>query len=454
MQAPWQAGTVPLPDQALEETEAAQADPPSLDRRSAWRWVGASAAGLVLLGAALVPWDRGSGGTPSVAAAEVFTGAEIARAEAYAGFVRLLGNGSYLLFLAVATLLGLTPLGARLVRALERRLAGRWKRLWVVPVSVLVLLLPGELLALPFAVAIRTRRLEEGLTTQGVGGWLSDRALSLVVAWVVATIVVALVLFAARRWPRRWFVPAGLAAAALVVLGSLLHPVVVEPLFVKVAPLPAGELRDSVSELADRVGVDVDGVLVADASRRTTTLNAYVSGLGGTRRVVLYDTLVDDAPLAQARVVVAHELAHARHRDVLRGTGLGALGALVAVGLLAIVLDSRRVRRAAGVSGPADGAAAALLIALLAWGGLLASPVENAVSRAIERRADQTALAATAEPEAFVRMQRTLALRALTDPTPPRLTQWWFGSHPTVLERIGLAGLDEMPPRTGADGAR
>ncbi len=182
----------------------------------------------------------------------------------------------------------------------------------------------------------------------------------------------------------------------------------------------------------------VDDVLVADASRRTTTVNAYVSGFGSTRRVVVYDTLLQQLSPAEARVVVAHELGHARHRDVLLGTGLGAVGAVAGVALLALLLDRPGLRRRAGVRGAGDPAAVALLMALLAAGGFLVSPAQNTVSRAIEARADRASLEATHEGDVFVRMQKQLALASLSDPTPPALSQFWWGSHPTVLQRAGL----------------
>jgi len=103
--------------------------------------------------------------------------------------------------------------------------------------------------------------------------------------------------------------------------------VLVEPLFNSFESLPGGELRTAVLALADEEEVPVEDVLVADASRRTTTLNAYVSGFGGTRRIVLYDNLVEDLPQEQALSVVAHELAHARHSDVVVGSVLGVAGA-------------------------------------------------------------------------------------------------------------------------------
>jgi STE24 endopeptidase len=222
------------------------------------------------------------------------------------------------------------------------------------------------------------------------------------------------------------------------VAGSFLYPVVVEPLFNKFTPMQPGPFKQSIFRLADREGVRIDDVLVADASRRTTTLNAYVSGFGRTRRVVVYDNLLRDLSPAEARVVIAHELGHAEHQDVLLGTGLGAVGSVAGVALLALVLDSGRLRRRAGIEGAGDPAAVATVLALAAVGAFLVSPLQNTVSRAIEARADRTSLEATHADATFVRMQRQLALTSLSDPTPPALSQFWWGTHPTVLQRAGL----------------
>ena len=189
----------------------------------------------------------------------------------------------------------------------------------------------------------------------------------------MATSLVLLVLVGcARRWRRAWPAVAGGVLAAVVLVASFVYPVLVEPLFNDFHPLPDGSLRTQILELADQEGVAVDDVLVADASRRTTTLNAYVSGFGGTRRVVVYDNLVEDLPEAEALSVVAHELAHARHRDVVTGSVLGAAGALFGVGLLSLVVGAMGERRRLSM---ADPAVVPLVLALAAVATFVASPV-------------------------------------------------------------------------------
>jgi STE24 endopeptidase len=123
------------------------------------------------------------------------------------------------------------------------------------------------------------------------------------------------------------------------------------------------------------------------------------------------------------------------------------VGAVAGVALLALVLDSSAVHRRSAVSGPAEPAVVPLVLALVAVGGFLVSPVENGISRAIEARADRVSIQTTHDDAAFVSMQRQLALRSLADPTPPWFSQLWWGTHPTVLQRAGL-------PRSMREAAR
>ncbi len=353
---------------------------------------------------------------------------------------RYLGWSSYFLSLLFAVLLGFTHLGAALVRRLTGSI--RW---WIaVPLGALALLLLGRLVTLPFSVAIQRRELDYGLTNQAWGSWAVDCLKSFLVAWVLTSLLLLVVVGAARRSPNHWFAWAGGLVAALTVVASFVYPVVVEPLFNKFTPMAAGAFKSSILELADEEGVEIDDVLVSDASRRTTTLNAYVSGFGGTRRVVVFDNLLKELTPAEARVVIAHELAHAKHHDVAVGTLLGAVGGVFGVSLLALLLDLDFVRRRSASSGPGDPGAVAVILALVAVGGFVASPVENTVSRAIEARADRDSIKVTDEGGVFIDMQHELAVHSLSDPTPPRLSQLWFGSHPTVLQRAGIpAALEE-----------
>ena len=388
--------------------------------------------GFVVAAALLVPWSAVPAGLPdAVAPGSVFSPEQLERAESFAWWARAWSWSSLAVQLLVVSLVGFTARGRRLFT----RLPGRW--FVQVVLAVALLELGQRVLTLPFAVAAHQHRLDHGLSTQSWVAWVRDVAVGQAVSITATSIALVVVLAAARRWRRAWPAVVSVSLMALVVAGSWLYPVVVEPLFNSFEPLPDGPLRTQILDIAEREGVSVDDVLVADASRRTTSLNAYVSGLdlpglGETRRVVVYDTLVESLTEDQALSVVAHEIAHARHDDVLIGTALAALGLGAAAGLLPLFVGRRRQL--------GEAAAVPLLVALVAWGGVLAAPVENGISRRIEMRADVDALKATGDPVAFVEMQKMLALRALADPTPPAWSQWWWGSHPTVLERLALTG--------------
>lgn len=399
--------------------------------------------GLALLAAALLttPWHPLPGPVPGGRAAPRvagdFTAPEVARAKAYRSLVRPVAWVSLALGLVLTLLLGLTPLGARLVRTLAAPLGGSW---WAqVLVGTVALTLLGRLLALPFHARVQVVARRYGLVVQPWRGWLLD----VVKGWAVGTVLLALVLLAVvglARWRGGWWwVPAAVGAALLVVLMSFAYPLVVEPLFNRFTPMAAGPLRSELLELAARDGVPVSDVLVADASRRTTALNAYVSGLGATRRMVVYDTLLQQADPGEVRLVTAHELGHAARRDVLHGTLLGALGAAAGVCLLAVLLGWAPLLRRAGVDGLADGRSVALVLALAALLSAVGGPFQMLVSRRLETRADVHALDLTADPATFALMQRRLAVSNLSDLTPPVLAFVLFASHPTGPQRIALA---------------
>ena len=303
--------------------------------------------------------------------------------------------------------------------------------------GTLVLTALGRLVVLPLSVRSEGVLRDYGLSTQSWASWTVDVLKGTGVDAALTTLALLAVVGLARR-SRQWWAWAALATAGLVVAGSFAYPVVVEPVFNDFRPLEQGQLRTDLLALAQRDGVAVDDVLVADASRRTTALNAYVSGFGGSRRIVVYDTLLT-APPAEVELVVAHELGHAQAQDVRNGTLLGALGAATAVVGLALLLSWPPVLRRCGATGVGDGRVVALLLLLVAVGTQVAGPGVNLVSRRIEARADVHALDLTRDPSTFIAVQRRLALTNLSDLEPNPLAYALFATHPSTTERIALA---------------
>lgn len=443
--------------------------------------------GVLLIGviAATTPWHPLPGRRSAPAPALDFTPAQLARERAFNSELNPPAYAGIVVGLVVVLVLGLTPLGARLLGALtrkprrapvggpaDRRASGSPVVLRLIGAAAVLSALV-RLVGLPFEGWSETVLRRYGLSTQGWGGWLADQARSWGVTLVV-WIVVLLGLWLLIRWfPRRWWMGAAVGGFLLVAVASYGYPVVVEPLFNSFTSMPAGPLRTELLDMARSDGVPVRDVLVADASRRTTELNAYVSGFGSTRRIVVYDTLLASAPPRQVELVVAHELGHAKRDDVLHGTFVGGLGVAVGVCLLYLVMTSPRLTRRAGLAAPVgamrrmsgtppgksgaesarpdsaerargraresiDPRSVALLLAAVTVLTQASAPVQNLITRHIEARADAHALDLTRDPRTFVAMQRSLAVRNLDDLLPNRIEYALWNTHPSGPERIAM----------------
>jgi STE24 endopeptidase len=395
---------------------------------------------LALVIAVRTPWTvlpEPPGGRTPLDPTAGLSAAGVERAETFVALLRPASLVSLALGLAVSAVLGLTRLGGRLVRAVAAPLGGGWA--WQVLLGVLSLAAIGRLVTLPLSAYGEVVRHRYGLSTRGWGLWFRDVGVSTAIDAGLTAVGLSALVWLARRAPRTWWAWAAAGAAVLVIVGSFLWPVLVEPAFNRFQSMPAGQLRSDLLALAETNGTPVQDVLVSDASRRTTALNAYVSGFGSTRRIVVYDTVLSRLPDAQVESIVAHELGHVSADDVLTGTLTGALGAGAGVAALGWLVSVGQLRRRSGADSPGDPRIVPLVLFLMAVGTLVSSPVQNLVSRHIEARADVHALDLTADPNAFIEMQRGLAVTNLSDPDPPAAWQWFFGSHPTTAQRVALA---------------
>jgi STE24 endopeptidase len=390
---------------------------------------------LVLVVVLVTPWHPLPGARVRADVSLDFTPAQVARSRA---FNRALNPPAYAGLVAgilAALVLGLTPLGAWLLGAATRPLRRRALRLAGAAVVLAVL---TRAVGLPFDAWSHTVLRRHGLATQHWGAWLEDQGTSLGVTLVIWLIVLFGLHLLIRRFPRHWWAGAAAGGFLLVGLVSFGYPVVVEPLFDTFHSMPAGPLRTDLLAMARADGVPVGDVLVADASKRTTELNAYVSGFGSTRRIVVYDTLLGSAPRPEIEVVVAHELGHAKRNDVLHGTLVGALGAAAGACLLYLVMTSPRLLRRAGAESAADPRSIALMLAAVTVLVQVTAPVQNLVSRRVEARADAHSLDLTRDPGAYVRMQRSLSTRNLDELTPSPLEYALWNNHPAGPERIAM----------------
>jgi STE24 endopeptidase len=394
--------------------------------------------GLAVAGWRLVPWHRPPVPRADQLAALAELPAEtVARGRVLRAALRRPGYGSVGLGLAVVLLLGLTPAGAGLVDRVARPFGGHWLAAGVL--GGLAVVLAGQLAILPLAGWRHAILADHGLSTQGWRGWAADALKGYAVTAGLAAVTLAGFFTVARWFPLWWWAVAAAGAAGLVGLLSFAFPVLVEPVFNRFTPMAPGPLRSELVALAGQARVPVRGVLVADASRRTRAVNAYVSGLGPTRRIVVDDTLLAKASPDEVVGVVAHELGHARHRDIAAGTLLAAVGAAGAVVGVYLLGSWDGLLRAAGVSSIAEPRSVALLLAVLTVVGLVTGPAQAWVSRQVEARADAHALALTRDPASFVATHARLAEVNHADPDPPRWERLLTGSHPSTVERIAAA---------------
>ena len=357
-----------------------------------------------------------------MSATDYFLPEQIERAEDFRGPQRILG-------LAGLGLSGIT-LALLALRPPRRWLGGRPVGRAAVAGAGLALVL--VVVNLPLDAVRHDRAVDYGLSTQDWGPWLGDVAKAAGIGAVFAAGGAALAVVMWRRFRGRWWIPASVAVVAAGAVMLYASPLVIDPLFNRFDELPEGRLRADVLELAKRADVDIGDVYRVDASRRTTGANAYVTGLGHTKRVVLYDNLIEDFSPAEVRSVVAHELGHVHYDDVPRG--LLFLALIAPPGMLLVQRLTERL--APGARGADLVPALALAVAVVAFGGQIAG---NYLSRGVEARADAYALRLTDDPDAFVGLEKQLTIQNISDPDPPELLQALFGTHPTTLERLGYA---------------
>jgi STE24 endopeptidase len=275
-----------------------------------------------------------------------------------------------------------------------------------------------------------------GLLHQRFDRWLWDRIKVGLIGGALGLLAIEIV------YALLWAVPAWwLAAAAIFFIGyallAMVLPVWIVPLFYRLTPLADAALEARLLGVAARAGVPVVGAWVVDQSKKSRTANAALTGLGRTRRIILFDTLIAEFTPAEIESVLAHELGHHVHGDVRRGLlaqGLLTLATFWAAdGLLQFGVDFL------GLRGAADPAGLPWLVLVLTLLGLVSAPLANAFSRWIERQADDFALAMAGRPQAFIDAMERLAALNLAERRPHLLKELLLYSHPSIDRRIARA---------------
>jgi STE24 endopeptidase len=284
-----------------------------------------------------------------------------------------------------------------------------------------------------------------GLSNQSRGAWMLEELKGLGVGIALGTPLLAGLYWVIRRWPSRWWAIVSGLTVPIAIIFTRLAPVLIMPLFNKYEPIKNRKLAERITSLAAREGVPVSDVLQMDMSKQTKKANAFFTGMGRSKRIVVGDTVLDEFTEDEIEVVLAHELGHQVHRDLWKLIALSA--PLSAFGLFAAHALSPGILRRWGKSwklnperGLADEASIPLLFLL--WGGAtqLLLPIVNGLIRTqVEHPADAYALKLTRNPQAFIGAMEKLARMNLANPKPSALVKYLLYDHPPVGERIAFA---------------
>ena len=319
---------------------------------------------------------------------------------------------------------------------LEMRIAERRRNLRAFVIS-LVYFIVAALLTLPWAIYESWwREKGYGRTSQPFGDWLGQDLLSTAISSVVAALFFIGVYWLIRRSGKAWWLWAGGLTAIVLAFVMLLEPVFVDPLFNKYTPVPPGQVRDAVVEMAQRAGIPPDKVYMYNGSRQSNNFTANAGGVGSTARVAISDVALKNASLDEVRAVTGHEIGH----YVLKHSWWGILFFTI-VSMIFFWLADRlfpRFARAFGTDAPiSDPRGLPVLMFMASLLGLIGSPVTNTFSRTLESQADAYSLRTENRPDALsTALVKTAEYRY---PRPNGIEEFVFYDHPSVERRVRTA---------------
>jgi STE24 endopeptidase len=354
---------------------------------------------------------------PHLRASDYFTPAQLHRARGYERFVRIDFVLSELALLAA--LVGYALRGERLTRESAAGRVGTGLLLGMLGLAIV------WLAQLPFGIAGLWWERRHGISHQGYVSWVIDSFFGLGGAFLSICLVIAIVMGFAGWLRNRWWIPGVPAIVGVGVLVAFITPFLIPATH----RLHDPEIRADTRQLERVEGLPRVPVEVQEVHEFTTAPNAESAGLGPTRRVILWDTLLS-FPRREVRVVIGHELGHLKHEHIWKGLAWEAIF-LLPIGLLIALATRGR----GGLYSPRAVPLALLVFVVLQ---LVASPLQNSVSSRMEREADWTALGATRDPAAATALFQRLSRTSLADPSPPGWWQALTGDHPTIMRRIEM----------------
>jgi len=279
------------------------------------------------------------------------------------------------------------------------------------------------------------------MSSQSFADWLMDDAKAVLVGLAISIPTAYAFFFCVRRFKKGWPYLMFAMSVSLTIFFTLIEPIVFEPIFNKLVPMEESALRTSIKSLAAKADLENAPVYVIDKHKQTNALNAHVSGIGPTARIILWDTTLKDMPPEQILCVVAHEIGHYSLKHIflscLLGFGVAFLALLINIYISAWFFAHTPKRW--GIESLEDIAAIPLILLIASYGAFFSEPLTNLYSRTIEHQADAFGVKLHNDPLNFARSFATLSKSNLSEPNPPELIKWWLFSHPSLAERINYA---------------
>lgn len=403
-----------------------------MQRQISYLWLGliilAGLFSVIYLGSVIFP------GEINPAALKYFSIEQVQSARAYNYVPRLLFIISFIVQATVLIWFAFSSKGAAVSRWLGKRNRGNfWVNILLYSLLIWVIL---RLLKLPFTLYNNYFWQHIwGFSTQSLGSWWQDYLKTSAIDLFLSTSGVLLFFFILTHWPKFWWVIGAAFLAFWLVLQNALWPVIIAPIFNNFVSVKDPAVIDVVIGLANKAGIQVKEVLVMDASQRTTLVNAYFTGLGKTKQIVVYDNLLNNYPLDKVSTILAHELGHWQKGHIIQGLALGIIGNFLVWGFLVFFL--REFKSVDGFYLPQMWAGLQLFIMLILF---ITNPLQSYASREMEKQADCFVLELTGDSKAAVSMQIDLTLKNKADISPPNFIVWFEYTHPPVLSRIEILG--------------
>jgi STE24 endopeptidase len=275
-----------------------------------------------------------------------------------------------------------------------------------------------------------------GFNTRTLKTWLSDLLKSLVIMVIIGTVLLSLLLIMVSYAGSRWWIWAWLVFFCFQILMAVIYPTVIAPIFNKFTPLDQDDLSEKIEHLAKNEGFTLKGIFQMDAAKRSRHTNAYLSGLGKRKRIVLFDTLIEAHENDEILAVLTHEMGHLKRNHIKKQLVVMGLSSVVLFYLASQMMTWQSMYQSFGFSSMPAYAGFFLVAVLWEPVGFFLSPIAMAISRRFEREADRYAFKAMKVAEPLILALKKMARDNLSNLRPHPLYVWFNYSHPPLLERI------------------